>query len=37
VWNAGRDVEQSWKDQFDEKAWATFHDVLDRLIRPPAD
>jgi DNA-binding MarR family transcriptional regulator len=32
VWKAGRDVEQAWKDQFGDKEWATFHDVLDRLI-----
>jgi DNA-binding MarR family transcriptional regulator len=37
VWQAGRDVEQSWKGQFDEKAWTTFHDVLDELIRQPTD
>ena len=37
VWKAGRDVEQSWKDQFEAKEWTTFHDVLDTLIRPPAD
>jgi hypothetical protein len=30
---AGRDVEQSWKEQFDDGEWTTFHDVLDRLIR----
>jgi DNA-binding MarR family transcriptional regulator len=37
VWQAGRDVEQSWKGQFDEKTWTTFHDVLDELIRQPPD
>jgi DNA-binding MarR family transcriptional regulator len=35
VWKAGRDVEQSWKEQFDDKEWTTFHDVLDKLILPP--
>jgi DNA-binding MarR family transcriptional regulator len=32
VWKAGRDVEQSWKSQFDETQWSTFHDVLEKLI-----
>jgi DNA-binding MarR family transcriptional regulator len=35
VWKAGRDVEQAWKNQFDEKQWSTFHDVLDTLIAAP--
>jgi DNA-binding MarR family transcriptional regulator len=37
VWKAGRDVEQAWKDQFDDKQWTTFHDVLDKLMPSPAD
>jgi DNA-binding MarR family transcriptional regulator len=37
VWKAGRDVEQAWKDQFDDKEWTTFHDVLDKLMPPPTD
>ena len=32
VWTAGREVEQSWRARFDDKQWATFHDVLDELI-----
>ena len=37
VWKAGRDVEQSWKAQFDDSEWATFHEILDRLIQPLPD
>jgi DNA-binding MarR family transcriptional regulator len=33
VWEAGRQVEHSWKVQFDDEEWRTFHDVLDNLIR----
>jgi DNA-binding MarR family transcriptional regulator len=33
VWTAGREVEQSWRDRFSNKQWATFNDVLDALIR----
>ena len=32
VWRAGRDVERSWRDSFTAGDWATFNDVLDRLI-----
>lgn len=32
VWTAGRQVEESWRDRFDDKHWATFNDVLDKLI-----
>ncbi len=32
VWNAGRDVEQSWRNRFGETQWTTFNDVLDTLI-----
>ena len=37
VWKAGRDVEQAWKEQFGDAEWTRFNDVLDKLIRPPAD
>jgi DNA-binding MarR family transcriptional regulator len=29
---AGQEVEQSWRDRFGDKRWATFNDVLDKLI-----
>lgn len=32
VWTAGREVEQSWGDSFTAADWATFNDVLDKLI-----
>ena len=32
VWAAGRDVEQSWRNRFGDRQWATFNDVLDQLI-----
>ena len=32
VWTAGREVEQSWRDLFDDKRWTTFNDVLEQLI-----
>jgi len=32
VWTAGREVEQAWRDQFADQHWATFNDVLDKLI-----
>ena len=32
VWTAGREVEQSWRDRFEEAQWTTFNDVLDKLI-----
>ena len=37
VWKAGREVEQAWSNRFDDKDWTTFHDVLDKLMRPPSD
>jgi DNA-binding MarR family transcriptional regulator len=32
VWTAGREVEQSWRDRFGDRQWATLNDVLDKLI-----
>jgi DNA-binding MarR family transcriptional regulator len=32
VWIAGRDVEESWRGRFTAKQWATFNDVLEKLI-----
>jgi DNA-binding MarR family transcriptional regulator len=32
VWRAGREAEQSLRDRFDDKQWATFNDVLEKLI-----
>jgi DNA-binding MarR family transcriptional regulator len=32
VWNAGREVERSWRARFGARQWATFRDVLDRLV-----
>ena len=37
VWKAGREVEQAWRNQFDDKDWTTFQEVLDKLRRPPGD
>jgi DNA-binding MarR family transcriptional regulator len=34
VWAAGREVEQSWSARFGAEQWATFKDVLDRLVVP---
>jgi DNA-binding MarR family transcriptional regulator len=31
VWTAGRKVEQSWRQRFDEEQWTTFNAVLDKL------
>jgi len=31
VWTAGRTVEQSWRQRFDEEQWTTFNKVLDEL------
>jgi DNA-binding MarR family transcriptional regulator len=31
VWTAGRTVEQSWRQRFDEEQWAMFNAVLDQL------
>lgn len=31
VWTAGRTVEQSWRQRFDEEQWTTFNAVLDKL------
>ena len=36
VWQAGRDVEQSWKDRFGDQDWTTFHAVLGSLIEESA-
>ncbi len=36
VWTAGREVERAWRDGFTDRDWATFNDVLDRLIVEPA-
>lgn len=32
VWTAGREVEQSWQNHFDDSHWTTFTDVLNTLI-----
>ena len=32
VWTAGRAVEQSWRQRFDDEQWTTFNAVLDKLI-----
>jgi DNA-binding MarR family transcriptional regulator len=32
VWEAGRAVEQSWRRRFAAEEWATFNDVLARVI-----
>lgn len=32
VWAAGRNVEEGWRTQFGAKEWATFKNVLDRLV-----
>jgi DNA-binding MarR family transcriptional regulator len=32
VWTAGKEVEQSWRQRFGDKNWATFNAVLDKLI-----
>jgi DNA-binding MarR family transcriptional regulator len=35
VWTAGREVEESWRAGFGAEQWATFKDVLDRLVAAP--
>jgi DNA-binding MarR family transcriptional regulator len=32
VWTAGREVERSWRNLFNDKQWTTFNDVLRQLI-----
>lgn len=32
VWAAGREVEESWRNRFAAKQWATFNDVLEKII-----
>jgi hypothetical protein len=32
VWTAGREVEQSWRQRFDDDQWKTFNAVLDKMV-----
>jgi len=33
VWEAGRDVEWTWRERIGEPAWSVFREVLDQLAR----
>lgn len=36
IWEAGRAVEQAWKERIGDEAWGVFREVLDRLAQADA-